>query len=160
MTSKKITKIKFHVTKIVLFLIILSLFLQKLFARLQFIFYCEFRQMYLQILRHFINENHDKKKKNELNRRFKQIVESIVVLFDVFFSSGLRDLLSVEKKKKKIWFRNFYILFWTFQKMKKYLIWLLHFSFREFLFDKKKCENDCFWIDQKIKVRISFTRSQ
>ena len=64
--------------------------------------------MYLQILKYVINKNHDEKKMNDFNKRFRQVVESIVVLFDVLFSSALEDLFSVEKKNK------FYFEIFTF----------------------------------------------
>lgn len=114
-------------------------------------------KMYLQILRHVISENLEKKKKNEFSRRFKQIVESIVVLFDVLFSTALGDLLFVEKKKMNLILKFLHSLL-NISKKEDFFIRLLHPFFRDFFLDKEKCENDCFWIDQKI-IHINFVKN-
>ena len=114
-------------------------------------------KMYLQILRHVISENLEKKKKNELSRRFKQIVESIVVLFDVLSSTALGDLLSIEKEEMDLTLKFLHSLL-NIPKKEDFPIRLLHPSFRDFLLDKERCEDDCFWIDEEV-VHFSLAKN-
>ena len=113
-------------------------------------------KMYLQILKHAISEDRDKKRKNELSKRFRQIVGSIIVLFDVLPSSALGDLLFVEREEIDLTLNSLHSLL-NISKKREFPIRLLHPSFRDFLLDRKRCEDDRFWIDQKI-VHINLAK--
>lgn len=105
--------------------------------------------MYLQILRHAIIENHDEEEKDELSERFRQIVGPIVVLFDVLDSSALGGLLFIEREDIDLALDPLHSLL-NIPKSQDFPIRLLHPSFRDFLLDRKRCRDDRFWIDQEV----------
>lgn len=113
-------------------------------------------KMYLQILKQTISEDHDKKKKNELSKRFRQIVGPIVVLFDVLPSSALGYLLSIDREEIDLTLKSLHSLL-NISKNREFPIRLLHPSFRDFLLDRERCRDDFFWIDQQV-VHINLAK--
>ena len=113
--------------------------------------------MYLQVLRHAINEDHDKKKINELSKRFRQIVGPIVVLYDVLSSSALGRLLSIEIEDIDLALNPLHSVL-NIPKNQESFIRLLHPSFRDFVLDKERCPDKHFWIDRKT-VHINLVKN-
>jgi NACHT domain len=105
--------------------------------------------MYLQVLRHTIVESHDDEEKNELSKRFRQIVGPIVVLFDVLSSSVLGELLSIEREDIDLALGPLHSVL-NIPKSHDIPIRLLHPSFRDCLLNKERCRDKNFWIDQEV----------
>ena len=106
-------------------------------------------EMYTQILRCAITLDQDEEERAELSKRFKSIVGTIVLLFDVLSVSTLANLLSIPAKKVEISLESLRSLL-NIPKDSDSPIRLLHPSFREFLLDITRCRDRHFWIDQKI----------
>lgn len=113
--------------------------------------------MYLQILRRIINQNYDKKNKSRLIKRFRQIVGSIVVLFDVLSISPLESLLFVEREKINPILDSLHSVLDIPENLKS-PIRLLHPSFRDFLTDEERCQDEHFWVDQE-DVHVSLAKN-
>ena len=106
-------------------------------------------EMYTQILRCAIVLDQDEKEKAELSKRFKSIVGTIVLLFDVLSVSTLANLLSIPARKVETsleWLRSLL----NIPKDSDSPIRLLHPSFRDFLLNITRCRDSHFWIDQRI----------
>jgi hypothetical protein len=105
-------------------------------------------EMYTQVLTHSITlrdrENRDKEK---LNREFRQIVGSVVILFDSLPITVLAKLLGMSEGTIHARLRSLYSVL-EVPKDRDHSIRLFHLSFRDFLLDKKRCP-DQFWIDEK-----------
>jgi hypothetical protein len=86
--------------------------------------------------------------KPELSKRFKQIVGSIVILFDSLSATALAELLDVpELEVYRTLVRLHSIL--EVPENQDSLIRLLHPSFREFLLDKQRCKDPQFWVEEE-----------
>lgn len=106
-------------------------------------------QMYMQIPRHAIDGDHDEKTTNQLKKRFRQTVGSIIVAFDVLSVSALESLLSIENFDMNLALNPLHSVL-NISKNRENLIRLLHLSFRDFLLAKERCRDVSFWIDQKV----------
>ena len=106
-------------------------------------------EMYTQILRCCIIAEQDEEERLELSKRFKNIVGTIVLLFDVFPVSVLANLLSIPTREVGISLKSLRSLL-NIPEDLNLPIRLLHPSFRDFLLNIRRCHDSHFWIDQKI----------
>ena len=106
-------------------------------------------EMYTQILRCAIISDQDEEERAELGMRFKNIVGTIVLLFDVLSVFALANLLSIPTKKVEISLESLRSLL-NIPVDQNLPVRLLHPSFRDFLLDIKRCRDSHFWIDHKI----------
>jgi NACHT domain len=106
----------------------------------------ELDEMYKMILTNLIIEGQDEDNKDVV-RLFKQIVGSIVILFDSLPGPALTELLAVLPDEVNA----------TLEPLRSVLnvpedkaspIQLFHLSFRDFLLDENRCP-DQFWIDER-----------
>lgn len=104
--------------------------------------------MYLQILRQVINENHDEKTRIELGNRFRKVVGSIVVSFDVLSISALERLLCIDSFEMDLILNPLHSVL-NISKNRETPIRLLHPSFRDFLLDRDRCRDVHFWVDEQ-----------
>ncbi|KAF8244588.1 hypothetical protein K440DRAFT_471685, partial [Wilcoxina mikolae CBS 423.85] len=104
--------------------------------------------MYTQVLKHSVIGDCEEQEKEELSERFRQIVGSIVLLSDPLSVDALARLLHKETWEIEV----------TLDALRSVLdvseseyggIQLLHPSFRDFLLDKRRCNDPLFYIDQK-----------
>ncbi|KAF8541983.1 hypothetical protein BDD12DRAFT_877394 [Trichophaea hybrida] len=105
--------------------------------------------MYAQVLKHsVIGDCEGQEEEEELSERFRQIVGSIVLLSDPLSADTMATLLHKETWEVEV----------TLDSLRSVLdvsesedggIQLLHPSFRDFLLDKKRCNDPLFYIDQK-----------
>lgn len=107
-------------------------------------------EMYIQVLQCSLTKDRCKEEKVELGKRFKHIVGSIVVLFDVLSVSALADLLSISVKMVDVSLNSLRSVLNINEKEESNgPIRLLHPSFRDFLLDKRRCQDSHFWVDQE-----------
>jgi len=113
----------------------------------------ELDKMYLQVIKHPLRKVNDERDMAQLTMTFRQIVGSIVILSETLSATTLASLLAV--KKEKVYLRLRYlrsILDVPEDAMSP--IRLLHPSFRDFLLDKQRCQDQQFWVDEKEAHRI------
>ena len=107
----------------------------------------ELDDMYMMVLKNLITEGHDEDNK-DIATLFKQIVGSIIILFDTLSAPALAGLLAVLPTEVNE----------TLEPLRSVLnvpedktspIQLFHLSFHDFLLDKERCADPQFWIDEK-----------
>ena len=106
-------------------------------------------EMYTQILRCAITLGQDEEERAELSKRFKNIVGTIVLLFDVLSISVLANLLLIPMRKVEVSLKSLHSLL-NIPRDSNSPIRLLHPSFRDFLLNERRCHDSHFWIDHKI----------
>jgi hypothetical protein len=113
-------------------------------------------KIYLLVLENLITEDHDEDNKDAA-RLFKQIVGSIIILFDTLSAIALIELIAVSSDEMNQ----------TLEPLHSVLnvpeddispIQLFHLSFRDFLLDRKRCPEPQFWIDEKTAHHDLFVR--
>jgi WD40 repeat protein len=105
-------------------------------------------KIYTQILQQSVDGDYNMEEKDELSERFRQIVGSIVALFDPLSTVNLSNLLSMPKESIDITLGNLHSVLDVSQN-KTFPIRLLHLSFHDFLLDKKRCSDTQFWVCEK-----------
>jgi hypothetical protein len=105
-------------------------------------------KIYLTVLKNSINENYYEHEKNELCKMFKQIVGSIIIIFEALSTDTLAKLLDLSKEKVDQTLHDLHSLLEVPQSQ-NHPIRLLHPSFRDFLLDKQRCGDQHFWVDEK-----------
>ncbi|KAF8538282.1 vegetative incompatibility protein HET-E-1 [Trichophaea hybrida] len=105
--------------------------------------------MYTQVLKHSVIGDCEEQEEEELSERFRQIVGSIILLSDPLSADALATVLHKATWEVEV----------TLDSLRSVLdvsesedggIRLLHPSFRDFLLDKKRCNDPLFYIDQKM----------
>ncbi|KAH0566491.1 hypothetical protein GP486_000109 [Trichoglossum hirsutum] len=114
-------------------------------------------EIYTQILRDSVIGDSDEQDRAELVERFQQIVGPIVVSFDILSVDTLGELLSVGWREIDAVLRHLHSVLDVPVKRDS-SIKLLHPSFRDFLLDKRRCQDTQFWIDEKRAHRNLYTR--
>jgi hypothetical protein len=113
----------------------------------------ELDKMYLQILKHPLRKVDDERDMAQLTMTFRQIVGSIVILSETLSATTLASLLATQKKAVDLRLRYLRsILDVPEDAMSP--IRLLHPSFRDFLLDKQRCQDQQFWVDEKEAHRM------
>ncbi|MCJ1421928.1 hypothetical protein MMC32_008295, partial [Xylographa parallela] len=105
-------------------------------------------EMYTQILRCSITADQDMDEKAELGKRFKNVIGTIVLLFDVLPVPVLAALLSIPTKEVDLSLEPLHSLL-RISRLPNLPIRLLHPSFRDFLLDHERCRNSYFWVNQR-----------
>jgi nucleoside phosphorylase len=108
----------------------------------------ELDRIYSQILQYCVIGDSDSQEKGELARKFKEVVGSIVVLYDTLDSAALAELIDVPEQR----------IFAVLGDLHSVLdvpgngdhpIQLLHPSFRDFLLDPGRCADTDFRVQEK-----------
>ena len=107
----------------------------------------ELDKMYLQVLRRSVVAEYKVGKKDRLSERFRRIVGSIVILFDVLSTSALEGLLSTRPREISLALKALHSLL-NVPTDPYSPVRLLHPSFRDFLLDPERCDDNNFWINQ------------
>lgn len=106
----------------------------------------ELDKMYTLILGHLVAEDHDEE--NQLMEQlFKRIVGSIVTAFDTHSVPTLCRLLKVEPDDMNPILKPLHSVL-IIPEHEESPIQLFHHSFREFLFDKARCSDEKFQVDE------------
>lgn len=105
--------------------------------------------MYMQIVKLSVIGVSDKKDISQLSERFKNIVGSIVTLFDVLSTISLAGLLNISIEDVSLTLDPLHSVLNT-PRDQTLPIRLLHPSFRDFLVNDARCDDSCFYISQKL----------
>jgi hypothetical protein len=85
--------------------------------------------------------------------RFRQIVGSIVILFDSLSAVALSRLFDVQDWEISVTLRPLHSILRVPNSLNS-SVRLLHPSFRDFLLDKQRCRDQHFWVDEKEAHRV------
>ena len=105
-------------------------------------------EVYTTILKHSASGLFDEYEKGELCKLFKEIVGSIVVLFDPLTAANLARLLNTTKEEIDQTLDNLHSVL-EVPESQECPIRLLHPSFCDFLLDEKRCWDQQFWVDKR-----------
>jgi hypothetical protein len=110
-------------------------------------------EIYLTILAHSVGGDYNESEKEELYGMFKLIVGAIVIIFEALSADILAKLLDISKEEIGQTLYDLHSLLEVLESQ-EYPIRLLHPSFRDFLLDKQRCQDQQFWVDEKEAHRI------
>ena len=108
----------------------------------------ELDSIYTGILKHSVIRNRHHPEILRLSERFRMIVGAVVVAFDSFSAVTLANLLSISVENVNLTFNLLHSVL-NIPKDQNMPIRLLHPSFRDFLLNRKRCQDENFWIDQE-----------
>jgi hypothetical protein len=115
----------------------------------------ELDKVYTQILEHAFRGVEDAQDMEELSGEFKQVIGALAILFEPLSAIALSNLLSVDEKIINRRLRCLRSIF-NIREYKDSPIRLLHPSFRDFLLDKQRCQDEHFRInDQQMHSTLS-----
>ncbi|KAI9767667.1 MAG: hypothetical protein M1840_005538 [Geoglossum simile] len=107
-------------------------------------------EIYTQVLKHsVIGDDCDEREKIKLCLRFRQIVGSIVILFEPLTPTGLAELLQVEPRAHAVALKSLHSILDISQNQNS-PVRLLHPSFRDFLLDEERCSDPQFFVDKEV----------
>jgi len=112
----------------------------------------ELDNMYRLILDHLMIDGHDGDNR-DMARLFKQIVGSIIILFDALSTTNLAKLLAVSPTEMNGTLQHLHSVL-DIPQNETSPIQLFHLSFRDFLLDKERCKDPQFWINEKMAHNI------
>jgi WD40 repeat protein len=107
----------------------------------------ELDRMYIQILQHQFRKVKPQKK-TILSESFKQVIGSLAALHEPLSAATLSNLLAIDQNLVDIRLRHLHSVL-IVPEDENCPIRLLHTSFRDFLFDKQRCCEESFWVDEE-----------
>ena len=105
-------------------------------------------QIYTQVLKSSIWRNCHERNKEERSDLFRQVIGSLVILFDPLSSAALSTLLGLQPRKSKVLLELLHSVL-NIPESLVAPVRLLHPSFRDFLLDRQRCQDQQFWVDEK-----------
>jgi hypothetical protein len=114
-------------------------------------------EIYTKILRDSVIGDSNEQDTVEMVKRFQQTVGPIVISFDLLSMDLLSRLLSVEQRQIDSVLRHLHSVLGISEKETS-PIRVLHPSFRDFLLDKRRCQDTRFWIDTRKAHENLYTR--
>jgi hypothetical protein len=108
----------------------------------------ELDNIYVGILLNSISGDYDEEEKVELFELFRKVVGAIMVLFDPLSAEALARLLNEAKSAVNQTLGDLHSVL-KIPESPIYPIRLLHPSFRDFLLDKQRCQDQQFWVEEK-----------
>ncbi|KAL9012801.1 MAG: hypothetical protein Q9173_002458 [Seirophora scorigena] len=109
----------------------------------------ELDAMYMQVLRSSLSDSRGEEEISRLCHRFKQVVGSIVTLFDELSVSALAELLSLTDESVNAALNRLHSVL-NIPDDKESPIRLIHPSFHDFLLDRRRCQNGRFCADEPL----------
>ena len=106
--------------------------------------------MYTELLQHSIGRDRSLCEQNALVERFRQIVGSIVIIFDVMTIRDLANLLSIPSMTVKSSLAPLRSVL-NIPEIESQPVRIFHPSFRDFLLDQQRCSDNMFWVDKREK---------
>jgi len=106
----------------------------------------ELDKVYTQLLEHAFRGVEDAQDMEELSGDFKQVIGALAILFEPLSAIALSSLLPIDEKIINRRLRCLRSVF-NIREHKDSRIRLLHPSFRDFLLDKQRCQDEHFWIN-------------
>jgi hypothetical protein len=114
--------------------------------------------MYIQILTHSVMlGDYEERDKVKLVREFRQIVGSVVILFDSLSAAVLARLFGVPEGMIHARLLSLHALL-EVPRERDSPVWLFHLSFRDFLLNKERCVDPQFWINENMAHSDLFVR--
>ncbi|KKZ62642.1 hypothetical protein EMCG_03052 [[Emmonsia] crescens] len=107
----------------------------------------ELDKMYSEILKHVLDEGNEEDKK-EMASLFKQIVGSIIILFEALPQSALTSILDLPSSDIMEVLESLHSVL-DIPDDENSPIQLFHLSFRDFLFSEERCANPAFTIKEE-----------
>jgi hypothetical protein len=108
----------------------------------------ELDEIYIQILKHSFRKVVDEQAMLQLAGTFRQVIGSIVTLFEPLSATALATLLAVRKETINLRLQRLRSVL-DVPRSQESPIRLLHPSFCDFLLDEQKCRDEHFWVDEK-----------
>ena len=108
----------------------------------------ELDKIYIQVLKRCVSQSAENSERKRQHERFRMVVGLNIALFDTLPATALAGLLSTEVQRVEVTLRPLHSVLHV-PGHEADPIRLLHPSFREFLFDKQRCVEQSFWIDEK-----------
>jgi hypothetical protein len=105
--------------------------------------------MYTQVLKSSVIKNCKGQEKARLNKQFKEIIGSIVTLFNMLSAAALAELLLITVRNIDMALGPLYSVL-NILKSRDFSIQLFYPSFRDFLLDSERCPNKDFRIDPEV----------
>jgi NACHT domain len=105
-------------------------------------------EIYTQVLKYSVIGDCDEREKVKLCLRFRQIVGSIVILFEPLTTTGLAELLHMEPRAHAVALRSLHSILDVSQNANS-PVRLLHPSFRDFLLDEERCSDPQFFVEKE-----------
>jgi hypothetical protein len=106
----------------------------------------ELDEIYIQVIRQSLGKVYDEQDKPQLAKMFRQVVGSIVVLYEPLSAADLARLLAVREHIVSLRLRYLHSIL-EIPEGGVSPIRLFHPSFRDFLLDKQRCRDQYFWVD-------------
>jgi hypothetical protein len=113
----------------------------------------ELDNIYISILLNSISGDYDEEEKVELFELFRKIVGAIMILFDPLSADALAGLLNKAKSAVDQTLGDLHSVLKIPESLTR-PIRLLHPSFRDFLLDKHRCQDQQFWVEEKEAHRM------
>ena len=113
--------------------------------------------MYTQIVTQSVAGDYDEDEKEMMTEDFRLIVGTLINLQEPLPAAAIGELCSVEVYRVNDTFRHLHSIL-AVPESQESPVRLLHFSFAEFLLDKRRCP-DRFWIDDKEAHQYLFDSS-
>jgi hypothetical protein len=105
-------------------------------------------EIYNAILANSVSDEYTDQEKEELCRRLKATLGTIVILFSPLSTVSLARLLHIRKEDVDQRLDDLHSIL-VVPKDQSHPIRLHHPSFRDFLLDKQRCRDQHFWVDEK-----------
>jgi hypothetical protein len=105
-------------------------------------------EIYNTVLKDSVNEDYDDEEKDEVCKRLRMVLGSIVTLFAPLSIEGLAKLLGIETSDVGNTLADLHTIL-NIPRQKTKPVGLHHPSFRDFLLSDLRCNDKDFWIDEK-----------
>jgi hypothetical protein len=110
-------------------------------------------QIYAQVLKSSVWRNCHERDKEERSDLFRQVMGSLVILFDPLSSAALSTLLDLQSRKTKVLLELLHSVL-NIPESLVAPVRLMHPSFHDFLLDKQRCQDQQFWVNEKEAHRM------
>lgn len=104
--------------------------------------------IYTTVLRNSVSADYTDEEREEQSRMVRHVLGSIVVSFSPLSALSLSNLLGVAHNEVRQALEDLHAILNIPEDLAQPLR-LHHPSFRDFLLDKKRCDNDSFWVDER-----------
>lgn len=104
--------------------------------------------MYTQVLKHSVLGESDQSSHERLSNRFRLVAGSVITMLDVLSIRDLARLLDISKAEVATTLGHLRSVL-NVPEADGLPVRIFHPSFRDFLFDRRRCSQECFWVDEK-----------
>jgi hypothetical protein len=112
-------------------------------------------EIYTTVLTHSVRAEHSQEETEELRKRFRDVVGSVILLFDTLSAPSLAELLQIPKEEIDQTLTHLHSVL-DIPEHQEGRISLLHPSFRDFLLDERRCLHPQFRIDRRLAHQFIF----